>query len=417
MQIVDPSDSKNSHPIKLPVAAIVFLTVVNLINYFDRYIVQSVEPTITREFGLTNTEAGYVVSAFVLGYFIFSPIFGFLGDRFDRRWVMALGLFAWSLSTALTSFATGILSFVIARVLVGVGEACYGAIVPVYLQGRIPSTLALNKALSVFYVAIPVGSALGYVAGGQIAAQYGWRNLFLLAAIPGVILSLGFLALKAEGLAGEKRSREKGVGAWSGLKQILTNPFLVLVILGYILNTFALNGVAAFVVRHGTNLGLSEAASSSYFGAILVLAGLLGTMGGGFLASRLAAGSADAIRPLTRFLAFSTLLAVPFLAFCFISKSVEGFLIGCFLAELLIFAGVAPLNSVIVERAPTGLESFTQGVTIFSIQLFGGFLGPVVIGSIADATGSLPIAMQGTTAALLASGLLWLVAEKRALSN
>jgi len=413
MQIVEPPELGRSAPIKVPVAAIIFLTFVNLLNYFDRYIVQSVEPTITREFGLSNTEAGYVVSAFVLGYFIFSPIFGFLGDKFDRRWVMAIGLLAWSVATALTSFATGIVSFVTARVLVGVGEACYGAIVPVYLKGRIPDTLSLNRALAVFYVAIPVGSALGYVAGGQIAAEYGWRMLFLLAAVPGVILSFGFLALKAEGLKGVKSVAEARVGVLSGLREILANSFLVLIILGYILNTFALNGVAAFVVRHGLNLGLSEAASSSYFGAILVLSGLLGTMGGGFLASRLAIGSSDSIPSLTRFVAISTLLAVPFLAFCFFSKSVEGFLIGCFLAELLIFAGVAPLNSVIVARAPVGLESFTQGITIFAIQLFGGFLGPVIVGAVADGTGSLPLALQGTTTALLASGLLWLLATRR----
>jgi MFS family permease len=414
---VEPNESRSSAPIGVPVAAIIFLTFVNLLNYFDRYIVQSVEPAITREFGLSNTEAGYVVSAFVLGYFIFSPIFGFLGDKFDRRWVMAIGLLAWSVATALTSFATGIVSFVTARVLVGVGEACYGAIVPVYLKGRIPDTLSLNRALAVFYVAIPVGSALGYVAGGQIAAEYGWRMLFLLAAVPGVILSFGFLALKAEGLKGVKSVAEARVGVLSGLREILANSFLVLIILGYILNTFALNGVAAFVVRHGLNLGLSEAASSSYFGAILVLSGLLGTMGGGFLASRLASGSSDSIPSLTRFLAISTLMAVPFLAFCFISRSVEGFLVGCFLAELLIFAGVAPLNSVIVARAPAGLESFTQGITIFAIQLFGGFLGPVVVGALADGTGSLPLALQGTTAALLASGVLWLLATRRSSST
>lgn len=396
--------------LKVPMAAVVFLTAVNLLNYFDRYIVQSVEPTITREFGLSNTEAGYVVSAFVLGYFIFSPIFGYLGDKFDRRWVMALGLVAWSIATALTSFATGLLTFVVARVLVGVGEACYGSIVPVYLKGRIADTLTLNRTLSIFYVAIPVGSALGYVAGGLIAQEYGWRMLFLLSAVPGLFLAFGFLALHRDGLSGEKSHKGSGSGFSSGMKQILSNRFLLLIILGYVLNTFTLNGVAAFVVRHGMSLGLSEATSSSYFGAILVITGLAGTMGGGFLASRMAANGKDAIRQLTRFVAFSTLLAVPFLGLCFLFKSAELFLTACFLAELLIFAGVAPLNSVIVARAPAGFESFTQGITIFAIQLFGGFLGPVVIGGLADWLGELALALQGTTLALLVSGLIWLLA-------
>lgn len=389
------------------IVAILFLTVVNLLNYFDRYIVQSVEPTITKEFALTNTEAGYVVSAFVLGYCIFSPIFGFLGDRFDRRRVMAFGLLAWSLATGLTATAASAASFIIARILVGVGEACYGAIVPVYLKNRIPDTVQLNRALSIFYVAIPVGSALGYVAGGQVAAAYGWRNLFLFAAIPGVLLAFGFLLLRSEDRADLGREGLARGGFVSGLRAIAASRFLTLVIVGYVLNTFALNGVAAFVVRHGTSLGLSEASASTYFGVILVVTGLAGTLGGGFLASRIASARQDSVRSLIRFVAYTTLLGVPFLALCFMAESVELFLVGCFMAELLIFAGVAPLNSVIVARAPTGFESFTQGVTIFSIQLFGGFVGPVVVGILTDTTGSLSVALQATSVALFLSGWFW----------
>jgi predicted MFS family arabinose efflux permease len=398
----------------MPLVAILFLTLVNLLNYFDRYIVQSVEPTITKEFALSNTAAGYVVSAFVLGYCIFSPVFGFVGDRIDRRRVMAFGLLAWSLATALTAVATSALSFIVARILVGVGEACYGSIVPVYLKHRIADTVKLNRALSIFYVAIPVGSALGYVAGGQVAAAYGWRTLFQCAAIPGVVLAFGFLLLKGEGLAARERSAAVRGSVGSGIRAIVSNPFLVSVIFGYVLNTFALNGVAAFIVRHGTTLGLSAAAASTSFGVILVVTGLAGTLGGGFLASRLVSRSSNPVRELTRFVAYTTLLGVPFLGLCFIAKSVTLFLLGCFLAELLIFAGVAPLNSVIVARAPAGFESFTQGVTIFSIQLLGGFIGPVVVGAVTDLSGSLALALQVTTLALLLSGLAWQWAYRRA---
>jgi len=349
------------------------------------------------------------VSAFVLGYFVFSPIFGFLGARFDRRRVMAAGLLAWSAATALTSYATGILSFVIARVLVGVGEACYGALVPVYLKGRISDTVGLNRALSFFYIAIPVGSALGYVAGGQIAAVYGWRTLFLFAAVPGAILAFGFLMLSGEGLE-PATNRADSAGMLSGLARITASPLLVLLIAGYVFNTFALNGIAAFVVRHGTSVGLSESEASTYFGIILVLTGLLGTLGGGMLASRIAGSAKNSDSSLLRFVTYSTIAAVPFLGACFLATSYELFLTGCACAELLIFAGVAPLNSLIVARAPSGYEAFTQGVTIFAIQLFGGFLGPVVIGGLADLTGSLAQALQGATAALLLSGLVWLLA-------
>lgn len=408
----------------MPIAALIFLTLVNLLNYFDRYIVQSVEPRITFEFGLSNVQAGYVVSAFVIGYLIFSPLFGLLGDRFDKRRVMTLALLGWSLATALTGWATGLYTFIAARILVGIGEAGYGAIVPVYLNDRIKDPLNLNRALAIFYVAVPVGSALGYVAGGQISAVYGWRLLFLGAALPGVFLALGFLALKrvtsSNSIAdsGSNLAVSGSLSFSKGLQAIFNNRCLVMVILGYVLNTFALNGVAAFIVRHGVSLGLSEAQAATYFGVILVASGLLGTLGGGYLASYFAkggdiqgvdiqGGGGGTIASLLKFVAFTTLLAVPFLGASFIFNSVSLFLAGCFLAEVLIFAGVAPLNSVIVSRAPLGYEAFTQGFTIFAIQLGGGFLGPVLIGLLADLTGGLRLALQGTTVALLASAIVW----------
>ena len=107
------------------------------------------------------------------------------------------------------------------------------------------------------------------------------------------------------------------------------------------------------------------------------------------------------------FVTYSTLFGVPFLALCFMAKTTTLFLLGCSAAELLIFAGVAPLNSIIVARAPRGYEALTQGVTIFAIQLCGGFLGPVAIGGLADLSGSLSLALQGTTVALLLSGVIW----------
>ncbi len=396
----------------MPVGSVLFLTLVNLLNYFDRYIVQAVEPRVSAEFGLSNTDAGFLVSAFVLGYFIFSPIFGFLGDRYDKRKVMAIGVVLWSVCTAMTSFAVGSASFFVCRVLVGVGEACYGALVPVYLKGRVIDSVFLNKALAIFYVAIPVGAALGFVGGGIVAAEYGWRLLFIIAAIPGLVLAGGFLCL-----APEKRRPISSAGAdnhsgdfLNGIKKILSKPMLMFLIGGYIFNTFALNGIAAFVVRHGSSLGLSEAAAASYFGIVLVVTGLLGTTGGGYIASIMAQRSVHSDHSLLRFVVVSSFVAVPLLGICFVAQTALGFFVCCAFAELFIFAGVAPLNAVIVERAPSGYESLTQGITIFLIQLFGGFLGPVVVGVSADLSGSLSLALQVTTAALLASSILWLFA-------
>ena len=404
----------------MPWGVLLFLTLINLLNFFDRYIVHAVEPILKSEFVLSNKESGLLGAAFVLGYFLFSPIFGFLGDRIDRRILMAAGLFAWSLFTALTALSHTLYTFIAARALVGIGEASFGAIVPGYLKGRVAGTLALNNALALFYVAIPVGSALGFIAGGQIAMQWGWRPLFLLAALPGIVLAFGFLRI-----APERRSlpkKEAAAGFIEGWRRILARPELRLIISGYVLNTFALNGIAMFVVRHGTSLGMSESEVASRFGVILATTGLIGALGGGRLASLLAARMTNQVRGLLLFVSITTLLGAPFLFFAFLATSPLIFFASCFIAQIALFAGVAPLNSALVERAPHGLETLTQGVTIFMIQLFGAAIAPITIGWVADmlttegiagsSEQALAYALQVATAAMVLSGVLWWLASR-----
>jgi MFS family permease len=400
---------------RLPYRLIAFLTLINILNFFDRYIVQAVEPLLKSEFGLTNQQSGLLGSAFVVGYTIFSPVFGFFDNRVDRRILMAFGLLAWSLFTGLTGLASGFLFFVIARMFVGVGEASFGAIVPSFLKGRVQDMVALNSALSIFYVAIPVGSALGYIAGGQLAATWGWREVFLLATIPGLILPLGFLLVAKEDRS--KTLQETRPSFFEGIQAICGTRVLRLSIIGYILQTFALNGVAMFVVRHVASLGMMPDEAAEYFGYNLAFTGFIGALGGGQLASRMVKGSSMQVRGLLLFVAISTLIGVPFLAGAFLATSPSIFFVLCFVAQIALFSGTAPLNSVLVARAPNGLEAFTQGMTIFAIQLFGSALAPVLIGGVADLllevlgmpeARALALGLQISSVAMLLAGVVWL---------
>lgn len=412
---------------KLPYRLIAFLTLINILNFFDRYIVQAVEPLLKSEFALTNQESGILGAAFVVGYIFFSPLFGFFGDRVDRRILMAVGLIAWSLFTGLTGLASSFYYFLLARMLVGVGEASFGAIVPSFLKGRVADMVALNSALSIFYVAIPVGSALGYIAGGQLAASWGWRNLFLLATLPGLLLSLGFLFVAKED--GTRIVQESKPSFVQGVGAIMRAPVLRLAILGYIFQTFALNGIAMFVVRHVAALGVADDVVARNFGLNLAITGFVGALGGGQLASRLVARSRMQVRGLLLFVGITTAVGVPFLSGALFLSTPSQFFILCFVAQIAIFAGTAPLNSVLVARAPQGLEAFTQGITIFAIQLLGGALAPILIGYIADvlinleglsAADALAYALQLSPLAMLLSAVVWLMAartERRACSS
>src|SRR4051812_44872582 len=152
-----------------PFWTLFILTGLNLFNYLDRYVVSAVLTPIRDDFHVSDGDLGRINTIFMIGYFVTSPIFGYLGDRASRKWLIAGGIFVWSLGTVLTGYATSFAWLLGYRILVGVGEASYATISPSLLSDVFPAERR-NNALTIFYVAIPVGAALGNILGGQVAA-------------------------------------------------------------------------------------------------------------------------------------------------------------------------------------------------------------------------------------------------------
>src|SRR3984957_4982441 len=151
-----------------PAALLAILTGLNLFNYMDRAVLNAVRTPLANDFGVNYGQSGQAFTAFMIGYFITCPVFGYFGDRNSRKWLIAVGIFVWSLGTVLTGFAATFTLLLAYRVLVGVGEASYATISP----GLISDTFGAkrrNNALTIFFVAIPVGYALGYLFGGEMA--------------------------------------------------------------------------------------------------------------------------------------------------------------------------------------------------------------------------------------------------------
>src|SRR6202022_2439470 len=141
------------------------------------------------ELHLSDTQLGFVGTGFIIVYTLTSPLFGRLGDRRARPPLIAVGVAVWSIATAMAGFARGFLSLFSARSAVGVGEAAYGTIAPAVLADTFPLNRR-GRVLSIFFCAIPVGSAAGYVLGGFVNQHYGWRAAFWIAGAPGLLLAL-----------------------------------------------------------------------------------------------------------------------------------------------------------------------------------------------------------------------------------
>src|SRR5262245_6422610 len=185
------------------------LTGLNLFNYLDRSVGSAVLTPIRNEFGVKDQDLGLITTIFMIGYFVTSPIFGYLGDRVSRKWLIAAGILVWSIGTVLTGMASTFTWLLCYRVLVGVGEASYATISPSLISDAY-APAKRNNALTLFYVAIPVGAALGNIIGGEIGAHQGWRHAFIWAGVPGLLLALVLLPFQeprrgqAEGVVVEK---------------------------------------------------------------------------------------------------------------------------------------------------------------------------------------------------------------------
>ena len=389
-----------------PAASLAALTGLNLLDYLDRQILAAVLTPLKEELHFSDGQLGTLQSAFMWGYFLTAPVFGYLGDRWPRRWLIAAGVFVWSLGTLLTGHAGALGPMICFRLLVGFGEASFGTISPGWIADLFPPARR-NTAISVFYLAIPVGSALGYIAGSTLAAHFGWRAAFLWAGYPGLLLAglLFFLREPQRGASDWTGPAAVRVG-WRGFPALLRFPRYVLVVAGYAAQTFAMGGFAlwapTFLYRAH---GMPYATAGRFFGGTLVVAGLVATLAGGW------AGTVWQRRSPSGYawvLALSALLAVPVGFAAFLLPDPTWARVALVAAMFLLFLPVGPVNTLILETVPVASRASAMALSIFAIHLFGDLWSPQIVGILSDRFGSLQLAVLLLPFALIVSAGFWL---------
>jgi MFS transporter, Spinster family, sphingosine-1-phosphate transporter len=393
--------------------ALLVLTLVNLVNYLDRYVVAALVESLKRsELAPTDTELGALQTAFLLVYMVASPVFGALADRgVSRPRLLAAGVAVWSVATLLSAFATSYAALFLARAAVGIGEAAYGTVAPAMIADQYPRERR-GRAFAIFYCAIPIGSALGYVVGGAVDHLAGWRAAFMVAAAPGLLLSLAALRLPdPERGAMDDIAPAVAAGARGAYRRLVRNVPYVLTVLGYAAYTFAIGGMAfwmpAFLERAR---GVPRAEATVLFGGIVVATGFLGTFAGGWLGDKLVRRWRNAYLGLS---GLATLAAAPLAVLVFASPSRPVWLGALVLAELLLFASTGPVNSVIVNVVAPGERASAVALSIFAIHALGDVPSPSLIGRISDAT-SLATGVLVVPVAIALSGAIWTFAALRA---
>jgi predicted MFS family arabinose efflux permease len=396
-----------------PRAALAVLTGLNFLNYVDRFIPAAVMPSIIAALHLKDSQAGSLSTLFILSYSLVSPVAGWLADRKPRFQLAAVGVFVWSLATFGSGLAPTFLALVVARALTGVGEASYVVVTPSLVSDYYPPARR-GRALAIFYAAIPVGSALGYVLGGAINARFGWRWAFFLAGAPGAALAFALLFLRDPPRGALDVSAAPG-GAPSppSLGALLRIPSFLFNTAAQIIYTFVVGGLATWMptyfvrVRH-----LPLASADLMFGGVLAAAGLVGTLIGGRLGDRLAAR-----HPSGHFLlgGASLILSVPFAVTGIVSPSPAIFWPAMFVALTLLFLNTGPLNAAMANVLPAQLRGWGFAMNTMAIHLLGDASSPTVIGFASDRIGlKLPVLVTVTLPVL--AGLV-LLAGRSALTR
>lgn len=406
-QLSMESDAKRSLPGAYP--ALWLLLGINLFNYIDRYVLSSVEPEIRAHFFRPddpNAHAltGFLGTAFLVSYMISAPVFGWLADRMSRWLIIGASVILWSAATAASGFAGTFALLFVMRLFVGVGEGGYGPAAPTIISDFF-SLERRGRVLSYFYVAIPVGSALGYAIGGFVTSHWGWQTAFFTVAPPGVLLGLAcFLRTdprtRFDGVKQKRRASLQDYLSLARIRSYILNTFAMTAL------TFAMGGLSFWIPGYLQYRGLPPD-SRIIFGGIMVFAGLTATLLGGFTGDLLRkrfAGSYFLVSAIGVMIAFPFSAAVVFTPFPLAWVMM-------FIAIFFLFFNTGPSNTALANVTHPSVRATAFAFNILIIHALGDAAAPPLVGEVADRT-NMDIAFLFVTAAMLIAGVFWLLGMK-----
>ena len=371
------------------------LFLLNLFNYIDRQVLFSVFPLLQLDLHITDTQLGTLASVFMLVYMLYAPLVGYFADRTQRqKWIGASALI-WSAATMACAWTKNYAALLAARGLIGVGEAGFTTIAQPFLAENFPKEKRATL-LAYFALALPAGSALGYLAGGVIGQHWGWRTAFMLVGVPGLFLGLLALTKIKDTLRMTQSPRDRARRVDYFI--LLRNKAFIFLCLAHAMGTFALGGFSAWLPTYFHRIwGFSVSQAGLVFGSMVVLCGALGTFLGGKFAYRLLKKTHLAYF-ITIFSSF--LLAFPFAAGAVFCPRLIPAL--CFLAGAIvcIFLPMGPISAALVALTRTRVRSMAFAVNIFIIHALGDAISPVLLGKASDIWGLKTAILLGSLAVI-----------------
>lgn len=354
-----------------------------MVNYMDRQVFSVTTQAIKAEMGLNDSQIGIIQTLFLLGMALFSFPAAFIVDRWSRKKAISLMAVLWSGFTYLTGLGRSFAGILMPRVLVGVGEAGFTSGGTPLIAAAFPRE-ARSRAMGVFNLAIPLGSAAGMILGGAIVQRYDWRMPFLLFAIPGVLLGVLALFMKDYKTVDHADAGGQRIGFVAAALSLFEIRSLKWLYIGFAMQSIMsfsfLQWGVPFVMRM-ENMNAEQAGLKI---GIVGLMSIVGSLAGGVLADKW-----QEKNPRGRMytpvlgLALATVLFVVTMLFDFQGI---GYAIGVVFGGVLVL-GVPALSAISQDVAPPSLKGVSWGMNVFCMYMLGGGWGPWVVGEISDALG------------------------------
>jgi MFS family permease len=379
-----------------------------------------VQELVKKEFSVSDSQIGSITFWFFLTYMLSAPFTGWLGDHLPRKPLLVICAVAISAVNILTGTVRVFGSLLFRHAILGIGEASLGIYAPALLSDFYPEEQR-NRILTIFYVAIPVGAAIGVLMGESVGARFGWRMPFYVSAVPGLIIALLILFLLKEPSRGasEPHSEESSVATARKsfgetvsenlrmIAQLATNPRYMYATLGMAMVTFSLGGISAWMPAFLQRSGFSPDSVGTIFGAIIAGGGLGGTTVGGLLAQRWLRTNHRALYLVS---AWSAALTVPPALICFFGPHAM-MLPALTVAMFLIMLGTGPLNAAIINAVPVGVRSSAIAIELLLIHALGDTPSPKLIGIVSDHS-SLAIGLGLTLVTMLIAAVLLFIGAR-----
>ncbi|KAK7319532.1 hypothetical protein RJT34_04254 [Clitoria ternatea] len=428
-----------------PKRLLVIFCVINMLNYLDRGAIASNGVNGSRgtctdggacksgtgiqgDFNLNNFKDGILSSAFMVGLLVASPIFASLAKSVNPFRLIGVGLSVWTFATLCCGFSFNFWSIAVCRMLVGVGEASFISLAAPFIDDNAP-VAQKTVWLSIFYMCIPAGYAVGYVYGGLVGDHFGWRCAFWVEAIlmfPFAILGFVMKPLQMKGFvpadsktalapetavsgvqdvevsngkddplslkeelrdSSHETSKSKPASTecnqvsrfLKDMKELLLEKVFVINVLGYIAYNFVIGAYsywgpkAGYSIYHMTN-------ADTMFGGITIVCGILGTLAGGLVLDFMTSTISNAFK----LLSFTTLIGSAFCFGAFLFKSEYGFLALFAIGELLVFATQGPVNYICLHCVKPSLRPLSMAISTVAIHVFGDVPSSPLVGIIQD---------------------------------